>query len=260
MSSEDYSKGELIACVIARELSNEDTIAIGLHAELMMAAAMLSQKIYSPGLKIRHGLSAERGIELNPAAWTLNTDTKTDKIVEYQEEHDSILTLANPGNPNLMCDTFFVGGLQIDKHGNTNLIGIKNGAAGGFKLRGPGSIGTTSVAQVCKKYYLFSLEHTKRVFVEKVDYISTIGYAIRKEKGMEGGPKLCITPLCVFDFKDGAMRLKSIHPGHTLGEIKENTGFEFLVGDVKETEKPTQKEIEALQEIDVNGVLKDVVK
>ncbi|MBW2974253.1 hypothetical protein KY366_00915 [Candidatus Woesearchaeota archaeon] len=248
-----YSKAELMACIIARELKDDDIVAIGLHAELMLAAAMLAQKIYSPNLRIRHGLRVERGVELNPAAWTLNTDTKAHKLVEYHEEHDSILTIANSNNPNLICNTFFIGGIQIDRYGNTNLIGIRN-KEGGFKVRGPGSIGTTSIAELAKKHYIFSLEHTRRVFVEKVDYVSAAGC----DKGKE--PELCITPLCIFDFRKGTARLRSIHHGHALQDVIENTGFEFLVDEVKETKLPTEQELTALREIDIDGVLKDLVK
>ena len=121
----DYSIGELLACIVARELKNDDHVAIGLNAELMLAAAYLSQKLYSPLLKIRHGLRVERGIELNPAAWTSNTKSRSHKFVEYNESHDSILSISNSENVNKLHNTFFVSGIQIDKYGNTNLIGIK---------------------------------------------------------------------------------------------------------------------------------------
>ena len=38
-----------------------------------------------------------------------------------------------------------------------------------------------------------------------------------------------LTPLCLFDFdrERGRFRLRSIHPGHTLEEVLDQTGFEF---------------------------------
>ena len=47
----DYKITELMACVIARELKNNDKVAIGLYGEFMLAAAFLSQKFYAPKLK-----------------------------------------------------------------------------------------------------------------------------------------------------------------------------------------------------------------
>ena len=221
-----YKITELMACVIARQLKNDDKVAIGLYGEFMLAAAFLAQKLYSPELKIRHGLNVNKGIELNPAAWTLNVNTKADKLAEYEDKHNSILTIADIVKS--FCDVFFVSGMQIDKHGNTNLIGIKD-KDGKLKIRGPGSIGIPSITQFAKKYYIFTLEHSKRKFVEKVDFISSVGYDIIKKYKIKNGPKLCITPLCVFDFHEGSMRLSSIHPHSNLKEIKEKTGFEFSI-------------------------------
>ncbi len=248
-----YKTTELMACIMARELKNDDKVAIGLYGEFMLAAAFLAQKLYSPKLKIRHGLDVKKGIELNPAAWTLNRDTKAHEFAEYEGKHDSILSITDPKKR--FCDTFFVSGLQIDRYGNTNLIGIKKD--GKLRIRGPGSIGIPSITQFAKKYYIFTLEHSKRKFVQKVDYISSIGHNIRKKYGISGGPKLCITPLCIFDFKDGVMRLKSINPNSSLDEIKEKTGFKFIIPKKNPiTKEPTEKELDFLRKIDKNNEFK----
>jgi len=260
MYKKNYSMGEFLACILARELKNDDSVAFGLHAEFTLAAAYLAQKVYSPLLKIRHGLNVKREIELNPAAWTPNTNSKSYKLVENTEKHDSILSISDKKKTNSLCDTFFISGMQIDKHGNTNLIGIK-GKNKKFKVRGPGSIGTTSISQFCKKYFIFSLEHSKRRFVEKVDYVSSIGYNIRKQYGISGGPLLCITPLCVFDFKNGKMNIKSIHCHSNLDEVLSKTGFKPGVPKkIPITKEPTKKELEFLRSIDTMGFLKNIDK
>ncbi|HLC60976.1 MAG TPA: CoA-transferase [Candidatus Nanoarchaeia archaeon] len=253
--NKNHSIGELLACVIARELKNDDTVAFGLHAEFTLAAAFLAQKLYSPKLKIRHGLSVNNVVELNPAAWTSNVDSKSHLLVQYNEKHDSILSIANPNEQNKLCDTFFVSGLQIDKSGNTNLIGTKDENRK-FKFRGPGSIGTTSIAQLSKKYFIFSLEHSKRRFVEEVYYISSIGYNTRKKYGIAGGPLLCITPLCVFDFENGIMRIKSIHSSSNLQEVLDKTGFQPIVPkNIEITKEPSKDELKILRQIDKEGFL-----
>ena len=258
-----HSIAELLACVVARELKNDDSVAVGLNAELMLAAAYLSQKLYSPLLKIRHGLNANKGVELNPASWTSNTRSKAHEFIDYVESHDSILSIANQNNSNKICDTFFISGLQIDKYGNTNLIGIKDKKNRNkkFKLRGPGSIGTTSIAQFAKKYFIFSLEHSKRRFVEKVDYISSIGCNIRKKYRISGGPVLCITPLCVFDFENGGMRIKSMHSHSSLKEVLEKTCFKPIAPkNIPITKIPTGEELKILRQIDNAGLLKNIEK
>jgi glutaconate CoA-transferase subunit B len=77
---------------------------------------------------------------------------------------------------------------------------------------------------------LFREEHTRRVFVPRVDFISAPGPT---DTGAyrPGGPHAMITSLCLFDFDRARKRfvLRSVHPGHTLEEVRDNTGFDFDV-------------------------------
>src|SRR5206468_7686630 len=192
----------LLACVVARELRDGETVAFGLHAELLLAAALLAQRLHAPNLTIRHGLRVERGHELSPAAWTDEPTSRSHGLVEYLEAHDAILDVASRSSPMRFCDVFFVGGMQIDREGSTNLIGLK-GKDGRLAVRGPGSIGTTSIGTLARHVIIFSGEHTTRRFVETVDYVSVPGWKRRAAAGLEGGPALCLTPLAVMDFADG---------------------------------------------------------
>ncbi|MDY6852932.1 MAG: 3-oxoacid CoA-transferase, partial [Thermodesulfobacteriota bacterium] len=135
-----------------------------------------------------------------------------------------------------------------------------------FKFRGPGAIGTTTLATVARRYYIVTEKHDPRVFLERCDIISSFGYGdgtpgLRKKLNMPGsGPKYCITPLCVFDFHPGTnrMRLLSMHPGVTLDQVLENTGFKpEMPESISETEPPTARELEILrQRVDREGNLK----
>ncbi len=244
----------LLACVVARELSDGETVAFGLHAELLLAAALLAQRLHAPNLTIRHGLRVERGNALAPAAWTEDPSSRSHELVEYLETHDAILDVANPSSPMRFCDVFFVGGMQIDREGSTNLIGLK-GKDGRLAVRGPGSIGTTSIGTMARHVILFSGEHTTRRFVDKVDYVSVPGWRRRAAAGLEGGPSLCVTPLAVLDFADGGMRLRSVH-AHTMeAEVRLRTGFTLPPGPVRVTPPPTAAELEALSVIDPAGRL-----
>ena len=176
-------RARLIACVVARELKDGEIVAFGLHAELMLAAALVAQRTHAPDLIIRHGLRVERGAELGPSAWTDDRKSRTHELIEYREEHDAILSVANPESPMRFCDVFFVGGMQIDREGSTNLIGIK-GDDGRVKVRGPGSIGTTSIGTMASRVILFSGDHTPRRFVERVDFVSVPGWRRRAAAGL----------------------------------------------------------------------------
>ncbi|MBN2421678.1 hypothetical protein JXB41_00500 [Candidatus Woesearchaeota archaeon] len=258
-----YSITEQMACIIARELENDDILAIGLNAEMMLAAGFVAQKLYAPRLVINAGnRRVENKVELTPPAWCNIKNTISPFLVEKFTQHEEILTVGNQSAEEF-CNVFFVGGIQIDKHGNTNLIGIRDRKSPEkfFRLRGPGSIGTTSIAGFAKKYYIFSTEHSKRRLVEKVDFVSVPGYNIRKLYGLKGGPELLITPLAVFDFPSGKARLRSYHSHTTIDEIREKTGFGFTVSkDIKKTKKPTKRELSVLKRVDKGKVLKSLDK
>jgi len=66
------------------------------------------------------------------------------------------------------------------------------------------------------------------VMVEKVDFISAPGLS-KENVYRPGGPHALVTPLCHFSFdKDqGRFKLESVHPGHTVEEVRDNTGFDF---------------------------------
>ncbi len=257
MSAADRAR--LIACVVARELHEGEIVAFGLHAELMLAAALLAQRSHAPGLIIRHGLRVERGPGLGPPAWTDDRRSRSHEMVEYREAHDAVLDVANPESPMRFCDVFFVGGMQIDREGSTNLIGIR-GEGGRMKVRGPGSIGTPSIGSLARRVILFSGEHSTQRFVERVDYVSVPGWRRRASAGLPGGPALCVTPLAVMDFEDGFMRLRSVHPGASEEEVRARTGFPLAgrPGGAPRTPPPTPAESAALDAIDPTGRLADV--
>jgi glutaconate CoA-transferase subunit B len=96
------------------------------------------------------------------------------------------------------------------------------------KVRFPGSFGSAYLYYVVPKVILFRLEHTRRTLVEKVDFISAPGTS-PDNVFRPGGPIALITNRCLFAFDRGRrrFRLASVHPGHTLAEIEENTGFDF---------------------------------
>ncbi len=242
----DEATVTLMVCAVARELRDGQVVAFGLNADSMLSAAMLAQQLHAPDLQIRHGLRAERGMVSGAAAWTHHHKDDSWRQVEYLETHDEILRVANPDSPMRFCDVFFVGGMQIDREGSTNLIGLM-GDDGQLSVRGPGSIGTTSIGTLASNVILFSPEHSPRRFVETVDFVSVPGWKRRASVGLTGGPSLCVTSKAVMDFKNGRMRLRSVHPGLTVEEIVEATAFPLLLPDkVQTTPPPSKAEQQAL--------------
>jgi glutaconate CoA-transferase, subunit B len=81
---------------------------------------------------------------------------------------------------------------------------------------------------VVPKVILFRLEHTRRTLVDKVDFISAPGTSA-DNVFRPGGPIALITNRCLFAFDrdQKRFRLASVHPGHTVAEVVEHTGFDF---------------------------------
>jgi glutaconate CoA-transferase subunit B len=128
-------------------------------------------------------------------------------------------------------DAFFLGGGQIDGSANINLVGI--GDYPRTDVRWPGSFGSAYLYYLVPRVILFREEHTRRVFVSKVDFVSAPGP--RGDGAYRpGGPHALITRLCLFDFDRVRQRfvLRSVHPGHTLEEVLDHTGFDFDRPDV----------------------------
>lgn len=121
-------------------------------------------------------------------------------------------------------DVFFLSGGQIDGHGNINLVSI--GDHDHPRVRFPGSFGSAHLYYVVPKVILFRTEHSRRTLVPQVDFISAPG-ANADNVYRPGGPIALVTNRCLFSFAKGRFTLASIHPGHTVEEVIEHTGFDF---------------------------------
>lgn len=125
-------------------------------------------------------------------------------------------------------DAFFLGGGQIDGEANINLVGAGDYPAS--EVRWPGSFGSAYLYFLVPRVILFREEHTRRVFVPKVDFVSAPGTS-PPNVYRPGGPWKLVTGLGVFSFDRARRRfaIESVHPGHTLEEILDNTGFTLEV-------------------------------
>jgi glutaconate CoA-transferase, subunit B len=258
----EFTTKELMAAFVASEIRDDETVSVGASLPVARAGILLAHLTHAPSLKVQMAFTMTnvRTVEVLEA-FELITDWRAARWAEYFYNHDI--------GPDLYKRrrnaVFFIGGLQVDAFGNTNLIGIGSDFRH-LKMRGPGGVGTASMATNIGRYYLYVNAHTKQTFTERLDWRSSYGYgdggadARSKLHLPGGGPRCCITPLCVFDFEDQCrrMRLKSVHPGVTVDQVLANTGFAPIVPqDVPVTPSPTEAQIALLRHrIDVDGVLR----
>jgi len=182
----------------------------------------------------------KRGAELARATFS------PDLLIEYIR-YRRIFDVAWSGKRHVM-----MGASQIDKYGNQNISCVGDWRKPKVQLLGVrGAPGNT--INHTTSYWI--PKHTSRVFVDKVDVVSGIGYDRAKELGEVSARfheiRCIVSNLGVFDFQtpDRNMRLASIHPGVTVEEVRDSTGFDLVIADVvPETRVPTSSELALLRE------------
>ncbi|HXQ82668.1 MAG TPA: CoA synthetase, partial [Xanthobacteraceae bacterium] len=120
---------------------------------------------------------------------------------------------------------FFLGGGQIDGQANINLVGT--GDYPRTDVRWPGCFGSAFLYFLVPRVILFREEHSPRVLVDKVDYVSAPGTS--EGVARSGGPYALLTGMALFSFNPARKRfaLRSVHRGATAAEVRANTGFDY---------------------------------
>lgn len=231
-----YSAAELMICSAAGLLEDGAMVVVGTGAPC--AAAMLAQKTTAPNLAL---LFEAGGVgPLLPRMPISVGDSRTFYRGLMATSMADIMETCQRG----MVDYTFLGGAQIDAYGNLNstLIGDDYQRP---RVRLPGSGGANDLGAFCWRTMILT-PHDRRRFVERVDFVTTAGYlhgpGAREAAGLPAGtgPYKVITNLAVlgFDAETCRMRVESVHPGVTLDQVREHTGFELLVRRPLETTPP----------------------
>jgi glutaconate CoA-transferase, subunit B len=258
----DYTIAELMAVFLARDLKDGETLRVGVAMPVAEAAVRLAHLSHGPNMVLSYF-----GVRMNVAHLdtipmpAFGWDRRVTRWAESYSDTGHRFDRVN----NWSKHVFFIGGIQVDAYGNTNLIGIGSDYRR-LTFRGPGSVGTPTLSTHVGRYYIVLNHHTPRVLVEKCDYISAYGWGTggadaRRRLGIPGGgPKYCLTPLCLLEFADDTkrMRVRSIHPGVNPAEVKRQTGFALEIADsVPVTEPPTAEELHLLRtRVDLAGRLR----
>ena len=254
-----YTVDELMATCMARTIQDRTTVFNGVAVPLPFAAIMLARKTHAPDCIFWSGLLAGLNPDpcfLPPTSGDSAILTGADPVLHLSQ----IFELAMRGE----LDRIFFSGAQIDKYGNLNNTLI--GSMSHVRVKLPGGAGASHMGAFAKHFTVWSVRHEatttgkgQRIysFVENVDFVTTMGHrnsaGTRKELGLKGeGPDVVVTNLCTFDFdENGRMRIKSLHPGITLQEVLDNTGFEPVTPKkIEETMPPSGEDIRIIREVD----------
>jgi glutaconate CoA-transferase subunit B len=253
MGQPDYNPTELLICIAAREMPDRVTAFIG--TGIPMLAASLAQKMHAPNLVAIFEFGGT-GAQLKRLPRAVGESRTFYRAVAASGICDIMETAARG-----FVDYGFLGGAQIDPYGNLNstTIGPQHHPP---KVRLPGSGGANDVGSLCWRNIII-IRHDRRRFVQQVDFVTTPGYltgpGAREEAGLPPGtgPVRVVSTLALLGFDDQTKRMKLLatHPGVTVDQVVENTGFDLIVPeDVGQNEPPSAEELRILrEEVDPEG-------
>lgn len=245
----NYSPSELLAVMAARQLAGVASVFAGVGIPLL--AAVLAQKTCAPRLTIVvEGGSI--GPEVVPGRLPISTnEMRVAHRAQMLPGITDIFLFAQRG----FLDVGFVGGAQIDRYGNLNSSFV--GPTARPKVRLPGSGGANDIISLCRRVMVVTM-HERRRFVPQVDFVTSPGFldgrdSRRKAGLIFGRVHRVVTNLGIFGFDEetNAMQLEMLHPGVSLRDVTENTGFELLTPErVATTEPPSEAELALLRSLD----------
>ena len=247
-SNPAYTASELLAVISARLLGDGQVVFAGVGIPLL--AATLAQRVHAPGLTILFeggtiGAFVEPG-KLPPSTNEQRCTRRANMVLSSTD----VLLLLQRG----YVDIGFMGGAQIDQFGTLNSSFIGDPRRPTSRL--PGTGGGNDIASLTQM--IVAMRHEKRRFVKAVDFVTSPGFLTgdnsRHDAGLiAGGMYRVVTDLGMLGFDEGSKRMKllALHPGVTVEQVQQNTGFDLLVAaDLPATNPPTENELAVLRHLD----------
>jgi glutaconate CoA-transferase subunit B len=243
----EFAPDELLTVAAARFLTDGTTTFVGIGPP--GAAANLAQRMHAPNLVLVYESGA---IGAKPDRLPLSIGDgilgeTADAVVAVPEMFNYWV---QPGR----IDVGFLGAAQIDRFGNINTTVVGDDYAHP-KVRLPGAGGAPEIAANCGEVIVI-LRQSRRAFVEKVDFVTSVGHGdgspgYREKLGLRGrGPTKIITDLGVLEVEDASNEfvMVALHEGVTREQAAEATGWPLRFADDVETlALPTAEELETLR-------------
>ncbi len=222
--------GELQTIVAARSLIGKRSCFIGVGRP--STAAILARMVHNPELVLVY----ESGT-IGAKPYRVPLSIGDGELAETADLVVSVPEMFNywigPGR----VQVAFLGAAQADRFANLNSTVI--GDYDHPKTRLPGAGGAPEIATGCDEVVVIA-PHNPRTFVERLDFVTTTG----------ARTTAVITDLGVLEPRDGELTLTTVHPGVTVEQVQEATGWELRVADeVATTEPPADEELRALEEL-----------
>jgi len=242
----DYTDQELMIAVAAREIRDRELVFVGMR--LPIVAYAVARNTHAPNAR---GLFEVGIMRDQPASTYLGTMGDPPNVAGalWATRMSNVMALMAQG----LVDLGFIGGAEVDRYGNLNTSYVGPPERPRVKL--PGSGGGADIAILSRRWVTL-MTHERRRLVERVSFITSPGHGDgspgwRRRHGLlGGGPAAIITTLCVFRFppNGGEAYVDTVHPGRTLAEVREATGWDVTFGAaVGETPRPTEPELHEIR-------------
>jgi len=237
----DWTPFSHIVVNLARQIRPGEIAFSGVNSTLAMLACLLAKRAYDFHFTY---LNVAGGVEPVP-----------EKIP--QSSSDPALVAGSPaifGNEDFydLCargrlDLVFLGCAQVDGLGRTNVSVI--GDWNNPKVRLPGGGGAAVMMPTARRVVTWRTEHSPRTLVEKLDFVTAAGNL-----------QAVVTPIAVFQKRDGRLALESRNPQVALAEVTRRTGFRFDSSGARPTAPITARERAALASLDPSGEFEAAVR
>jgi glutaconate CoA-transferase subunit B len=229
-SATGYDTGELQTIVAARSLAGKRSCFIGVGRP--STAALLARMVHNPELVLVYesGTIGAKPFRVPLSIGDGELAQTADFVVSVPEMFNYWI---GPGR----VQVAFLGAAQVDRHANLNSTVIGEYARPRTRL--PGAGGAPEIATGCAEVVVIA-PHGKRTFVEQLDFVTTRG----------DHTTLVITDLGVLEPRDGELTLTTLHPGVTVEQVQDATGWELKIADsLAVSPEPTDHELAALREL-----------
>jgi len=242
----------MMVAVASREIRDGDLVFVGMRLPILAYA--VARNSHAPTAR---GLFEVGLMRDQPASGFLGTMGDPPNVAGalWATRMSNAMALMARGD----VDLGFIGGAEVDRFGNLNTSYVGDPARPQVKL--PGSGGGADIAILSRRWVTL-MSHERRRLVERVSYVTSPGHGDgtpgwRGRRGLLGdGPVAIITTLAVLRFPEGGGEafLASVHPGHSVEEVRERTGWELRVAEgAGETPTPTEAELAAIRRFDPDG-------
>jgi acyl CoA:acetate/3-ketoacid CoA transferase beta subunit len=243
MSDLDCTRAEICIAACAEAWRGDGEILASGIGTIPKISSGLAQLTFEPDLI----LTDTQGLLLSRPAPVGRRLTDTPGVIEGWMPFSKVFDTLWAGRRHVM-----MGASQIDRFGNSNISCIGDWQRPTRQLLGVRGAPGNSINHACS-YWVPS--HSRRVFVDAVDFASGVGYEPARWEGISDRfheIRRIVTNLAVLDFNgpDHAARIVSIHPGVSIEDVLAKTGFELLVpDDVSTTPGPDADALALIREV-----------